>query len=116
MTDSNSYTAQRTALRFRILGLRNQLSRENRETMNEGLLERVLSLSLIRQKNRYFVYCNYQSEVATRGLIDHLLRAGKIVSVPLADPSTATMQAVVIFNPDSELVPGYKGISEPNPI
>ncbi|MDD2463343.1 MAG: 5-formyltetrahydrofolate cyclo-ligase [Desulfobulbus sp.] len=110
---SESSTSQPTELRRRILTLRNQLTLEERATLDNQLLKRLLEHPALSKKQYFFVYYSYQSEVATGALVEVLLSRGKTVCVPLTDPSTFTMQAVFISNPQKELVPGYKGIPEP---
>jgi 5-formyltetrahydrofolate cyclo-ligase len=111
MTDSPS--SKRQLLRRQILNLRNQLRMEERTQLDRRLCRRALELPVVQNKQRFFVYCSYQSEVATGELIDQLLVMGKTVCVPLSDPATATMQAVLLTCPHTELVSGYKGIPEP---
>jgi len=75
---------------------------------------RLFSLPEILENDSFFVYCSYQTEVATKTLIDRFLAMGKTVSVPLTDPKNSTMDAVVLSDPNKDLIPGYKGIPEPD--
>jgi 5-formyltetrahydrofolate cyclo-ligase len=103
----------RHALRTRYLARRNALSPEQRVNMSERIADLVTGLPIFREKRHFFVYCSYQSEVETMGLLQRCLQAGKTVSVPLACPERSRMLAVAITNPATDLACGYKGILEP---
>ncbi|MBM9613150.1 5-formyltetrahydrofolate cyclo-ligase [Desulfobulbus rhabdoformis] len=104
---------QRSQIRQTFLKRRDLLSETERRDKSEQILKRFLSLSDILQFQHFFIYCNYKSEVNTQELMQRLLALGKTVAVPLTRPKTATMDAVVLTNPEQELVAGYKGIPEP---
>jgi 5-formyltetrahydrofolate cyclo-ligase len=106
-------TSQRAGLRRKMLALRNQLPTDKRAELNSRLCERVLALPPFARQRNIFIYCSYLSEVATGALIDQLLVSGHTVCVPLVQPATSTMQAVALSCPETELVPGYRGIPEP---
>jgi 5-formyltetrahydrofolate cyclo-ligase len=106
---------QKKNLRRRVLALRDHLSATERMTLEKRLLAQILALDAVRDGQVFFIYCNYKTEVSTKELIDQLLLMGKTVCVPLSDPSTTTLQAVVVTNPHTQLIPGYKGIPEPSP-
>lgn len=108
-------TAQRSTLRRRILDQRNGISARERALLDGRILQRILSLPDVQEKTCFFIYCSYQTEVATEPLIEALLAQGKTVTVPLTDAASSTMQAVAIQDPQKELLPGYKNIPEPNP-
>nr|WP_321465789.1 5-formyltetrahydrofolate cyclo-ligase [uncultured Desulfobulbus sp.] len=108
-------TAQRSSLRRRILAVRNGISARDRALLDGRILQRILALSVVQEKTCFFIYCSYQTEVATETLIDALLAQGKTVTVPLTDAVNSSMQAVVVREPKKELFPGYKNIPEPDP-
>lgn len=110
MTDLPS--SQRTFLRRKILALRNQLRSEQRVQLERQFHGHILTLPAVQHKQSFFVYCSYQSEMATGTLIDHLLSRGKTVCIPCTEPTTKIMQAVTISCPHTDLVFGYKGIPE----
>ncbi|MBM9536765.1 5-formyltetrahydrofolate cyclo-ligase [Desulfobulbus alkaliphilus] len=111
MTDHRCMDRQE--LRTRFLTRRNVLSREQRDTMSARIAELVTGLPIFREKNHFFLYCSYQSEVDTMGLLQRCLQAGKIVSVPLTVPGHSRMLAVTVSDPGTDLALGYKGILEP---
>lgn len=108
-------SAQRAELRRCMLEQRGQLSAEQRLQMETALLQRLCGLPAVQEGKVFLVYCSYRSEVGTGTLIDQLLRLGKTVCVPLCDPDTVSMTAVRITDPHRDLLPGYKGIPEPEP-
>lgn len=96
-----------------MLAWRNSLSPETRRQMSARIADAFTSLPLSRQRQIFFIYCGYCSEVATAHLIHRLLAAGKTVAVPRTLPDEAAMLAVRITDPERELAPGYRGIPEP---
>jgi 5-formyltetrahydrofolate cyclo-ligase len=103
----------RQKLRARFLALRNALAPEQRVVMSERITELVTGLPIFREKTHFFMYCSYQSEVQTMGLLQRCLQAGKSVSVPLAVPNQSRMLSVTITDAGTDLFPGHKGILEP---
>ena len=103
----------RHRLRRDSLKKRDQLLKIERDAKDEQLRNRLLSSAEIMRFQNYFIYCSYRTEVDTQVLIDHLLRIGKTVSVPLTRPKKASMDAVLLRDPALDLVAGYKGIPEP---
>jgi 5-formyltetrahydrofolate cyclo-ligase len=81
--------------------------------MSERIADLVTGLAIFREKRHFFMYCSYQSEVETMGLLQRCLQAGKTVSVPLTVPDRSRMLAVAITDPAADLALGYKGILEP---
>lgn len=111
MTD-HRFTDRQT-LRSRFLACRNALSPQQRVVMSERIADLATGLSIFQEKTHFFLYCSYQSEVQTMGLLQRCLQAGKTVSVPLTVPSCSHMLAVTIIDPATDLTPGHKGILEP---
>ena len=106
-------SSTRQTLRQEKLTLRNQVSAAKRAGLEALLIKQLIALPVIADKKSFFVYCSYQSEVGTQGLIEWLLQKGKSVAVPLTDQVSFTMEAVAITDPVEELICGYKGIPEP---
>jgi 5-formyltetrahydrofolate cyclo-ligase len=110
---TNRRCMERNDLRTRYLARRNALSPEQRANMSERIADLVTGLAIFREKRHFFMYCSYQSEVETMGLLQRCLQAGKTVSVPLTVPDRSRMLAVAITDPAADLALGYKGILEP---
>lgn len=106
--------SERKDLRRSILAQRSRLTAKESEVFVHQLLSLLFTLPEIQANNCFFVYCSYKTEVPTKALIDRLLAMDKIVAVPLTDPKNFTMEAVVLSNPDKDLISGYKGIPEPD--
>jgi len=112
MTENQA--AERQLLRRQGLAARALLSPIERVTLSRQIVDSVMRLPVFQEKNSVFIYCSYQSEVETWDLIRRCLAAGKTVCVPLTQPAQSRMSAVVITNPALDLIPGYKGIPEPD--
>lgn len=82
--------------------------------MSRHIVEKLMTLPVF-ERNHFFIYCSYQSEVDTLMLLQRCLAEGKSVSVPLTVPQKSELLAVAITDPAIELSPGYKGIPEPSP-
>lgn len=106
--------AERQLLRRQGLAARALLSPTERATLSRQIVDSVMRLPVFQEKNSVFIYCSYQSEVETWVLIRRCLAAGKTVCVPLTQPAQSRMSAVVITKPALDLIPGYKGIPEPD--
>ena len=107
--------ASRGHLRRTMLALRGDQSSAKRAEWSAQIQARLCGLPQVQQSHAFFVYCGYRSEVATDALLALLLAQGHVVTVPLTDAATSTMQAVRIASPATELIPRYKGILEPDP-
>jgi 5-formyltetrahydrofolate cyclo-ligase len=112
MTENQA--AERQLLRRQCLAARALLSPTERAALSRQIVDSVMRLPVFQEKNSVFIYCSYQSEVETWDLIRRCLAARKTVCVPLTQPAQSRMSAVVITNPALDLIPGYKGIPEPD--
>ena len=113
MTENQS--ADRRQLRLQYLAARAQLPPTARAAQSREIVDSVMGLAVFQETACVFIYCSYQSEVETWELIRRCLAAGKTVSVPLTEPKDSRMSAVVVTDPARDLIPGYRGILEPNP-
>lgn len=104
---------ERRKMRQHFLAIRDRLSLKERAALSARITHSLLSLPLFSVKQVFFIYCHYQSEVATMALLDHCLECGKTVGVPLCQPEKSLMRAVGIADVQSDLIAGYKGIPEP---
>jgi 5-formyltetrahydrofolate cyclo-ligase len=107
--------SDRQTLRSRYLVQRSELSPADRRSLSARIAETLMTLSIFREKSRFFIYCNYHSEVETTALLIQCLTAGKVVAVPLTVPEQKHLSAVQITDPVTDLSRGYKGIPEPKP-
>ena len=112
---NENQATKRLLLRRQYLAARGQLSPAERVVFSRKIVDSVMGLPVFQEMARVFIYCSYQSEVETWELIRRCLSAGKTVSVPLTEPRESRMLAVVVNDPARDLIPGYRGIPEPNP-
>ncbi|MBW2659388.1 MAG: 5-formyltetrahydrofolate cyclo-ligase [Deltaproteobacteria bacterium] len=107
MTDSSQ-------LRKEILAARNRLTAAEIKEKSGAIQDNLLGLEEIITAKNIFSYVSFRSEVATLELINSLLNKGKIVTVPITRIKEKRLDAIRITNPESDLVPGYCDIPEPN--
>ena len=100
-------------LRQHILSRRDALSREEQFRCSRLITKRAIALKQLTAADTIFVYVNFRSEVSTRFLIAHLLKAGKKVTVPVTLVREKRLVPVAIHDPEKDLVPGYCSILEP---
>ena len=92
---------------------RDKLSSIEQRDLGQLIMDRVLSMAKFQSAATVFIYVDFRSEVATRPLIDHMLKCGKKVVVPVTLVQNKDLLAVSITDPDKELAPGYCSIPEP---
>jgi len=100
-------------LRKDTLALRNLLPRDEQLQSSKIILKRLLDLGQFQSAKTVFTYVDFRSEVVTHPLIDHMLRCGKKVGVPVTLLHEKDLLTVAISDPDRELAPGYCSIPEP---
>lgn len=103
----------RSALRRRILHLREQLAPEERSSKSAVITGRFLALPFLAPGCNIFCYVHFRSEVETLPLIRLCLNHGFRVSVPRVVENGHGLLACTIKDPDRDLLPGYCGIPEP---
>lgn len=98
-------------LRNQYLQYRNALTKEERRTKSNKILETLSSWECFEQAESILTYCNYRSEVVTTPWIDTLLAEGKKkVYVPKVDGMDIRFFQVTSME---QLKDGYQGILEP---
>lgn len=100
-------------LRKEILAARNAQSAEEIRDKSSIICDKMLTLPEIRNSSSIFLYVSFRSEVETISLLQQLIDAGKIVSVPITYVKAPRLDAIRITNPEKDLVPGYCNIPEP---
>lgn len=86
------------------------LTKNEKEAIDKKISENFLSLDLLRKK--VFVYVSFGDEIETRGIIEHFIKDGCEVCVPLCREK-GEMEAKRIESL-SELAVGKYGILEPH--
>ncbi|MCL2457243.1 MAG: 5-formyltetrahydrofolate cyclo-ligase [Desulfobulbus sp.] len=105
---------ERGQMRKTIVARRDRLSPADRLAKSERIAASLLTHLVLRHKKIIFIYCHFRSEVQTTLVIDHCLKQGKTVCVPVSVPEGSDMVAVTINDPACDLAPGYQGIPEPS--
>ena len=77
MTDKN-------ALRMVMKSVRDALAADERAKASDQIRQRAIDLPELRSADGVFIYVSFRSEVQTHALIEDLLAAGKVVTVPHA--------------------------------
>jgi 5-formyltetrahydrofolate cyclo-ligase len=106
---------ERHSLRKQILGARDLLGARERHEKSRAAMQNFWSLPEIKHWSTLFIYVNFRSELETFELIQRCLNQGKRVAVPLVEASAVSMIPRLIQDPETDLVPGYYGIPEPDP-
>ena len=97
--------------RERMKRLRKELSNEEREKKNKAIRDCLLKFMEEQEKNWFFPFVSYGTEVDTLELIRIVLEEGKMqVAVPRVEGKD--MDFYVIHSME-DLQPGYQGIPEP---
>jgi 5-formyltetrahydrofolate cyclo-ligase len=61
------------------------------------------------------LYVNQQCEVPTKRIIEECYNYDKIVILPAFNPEKTSIKLMKVDNPKKDLIPGPRGILEPNP-
>ncbi len=102
----------RTALRRRILRLRDQIPADERAAKSAAIAATLERLPAVASAGVIFAFVAYRSEPATLPLIRRWLRQGKTVAVPRTIPGSH-IEPRLLTNPDAQLEPGFCSIPEP---
>jgi len=99
------------ALRSHFLTLRVELSTSEKQEIDKGITDRILSSRQYLEAESIFIYVSTSAEIDTHVILMDALKAGKTVCVPLCGRA-GEMTARRILSLDS-LSPGKHGILEP---
>lgn len=99
-------------MRNKFMNKRENLSKEEVEFKSKKIVNKFLETDFYNNSKKIFVYVSYKNEIETHNLIKKMLKDNKTVYVPVPDPKTKEMEAVLIdkFN---DLTEGAYGILEP---
>jgi 5-formyltetrahydrofolate cyclo-ligase len=106
---------ERQALRRLILAARDAMPAMDRGRRSRIIFEHLWLLPEFARADLIFSYVAFRSEVETVPLIRRCLAAGKQVAVPLTRSRPPRLEAYRLLDVDRDLVPGYRGIPEPDP-
>jgi 5-formyltetrahydrofolate cyclo-ligase len=102
----------KAAARAEALRRRDAIPSPVRKIKDSLIRERLVGLPEFERAKSVLLYASFRSEVATAGIAEDALRAGKRVAMPRCEPETETL----VFHAAQsleELSPGYMGIPEP---
>jgi len=85
------------------------------QAKSAAICERVLRLPVFATARKVFAYVSRGNEVATHGLIQQLLAAGREVGVPMFDATRDGYSASLVREFPGDLAPGKLDILEPKP-
>jgi 5-formyltetrahydrofolate cyclo-ligase len=101
-------------IRHQTLKNRNKLSEKERDEKSAAILERLFSFANFLEAKVVLFYVATKSEVATEEMIRKSFAHEKIVIVPWTDTKNRQLIPFKIEDFDRDLLPGYKGILEPD--
>ncbi|MEG0980001.1 MAG: 5-formyltetrahydrofolate cyclo-ligase [Oscillospiraceae bacterium] len=103
---------EKKRMRQHYKSVRDNLSLDEKDILDEKLLRKVTQLWSYREENLLITYVSTGSEVDTRELIKFALADGKKVAVPRCIENTRDMEFYLIKSFD-DLAPGSFGVMEP---
>lgn len=106
-------------IRKEIIKARKNMSQDEWQEKSGQILSKLTGLSCYKRAKRILVYCSYNNEADTNGIIKESLNLGKEVYVPkvIADDNNDIKYGVMFFyriNDTAQLTEGYMGIPEPD--
>ena len=105
---------QKKEIRRQALERRKKLSEKEWAEKNAIIFERLFSFANFLEAKVVLFYVSTNKEVATEQMIRKSLAHEKIVVVPWTDTESRQILLFRIGDFDQDLLPGYKGILEPN--
>lgn len=105
----------RDQLRKTILGRRDLLPPAERREKSRAVAQRLWALPAFDRSANLLAYVNFRSEVETLPIIGQCLARGKEICVPLTLTRERRLAIYRLTDPESDLIPGYCDIPEPDP-
>ncbi len=81
----------------------------------QGIEQRLFEFANFLEARIALLYVSGEHEVPTSGIIKRAFDYQKIVVLPVFDPGRRKITVFKIDHPDKDLVPGPRGVAEPNP-
>ncbi len=103
------------ALRERILRARDALPAAERLHAGAVIAAAIAAQAEFRAAGTVLLALSFRSEWDTRALLGAALEAGKTVVAPRVDAASRMLEPRRVTDPDFDLAPGFRGISEPLP-
>ena len=103
------------SIRNEVLAARDGLNPMIREMLSNTIYDNIINLDIFTNSRIVFLYSAFRNEVDTIELIEYCLRTGKKVALPCSYMSGGMPKMDFYYiNSRTDLVPGYKGILEPD--
>ncbi len=99
-------------IRDKLLEKRNSITSEAREIKEAAIEKRLLASDDFKKAGNILFYASFQTEVDTLNCLQHAIKLGKKVALPLVDSKKRELRLYWIKD-ISELVSGYMNIPEP---
>lgn len=112
---AQSLHERKAVLRALVIGERDALPATVRAELSSGITEILTAMPSYREAKTVLLTSSFGSEVATGGLIDKTLAAGKVLVLPLVNKRARMLELYAVGDPSSELARGTYGIAEPRP-
>lgn len=102
-------------IRKRMIEGRNAMSPREIAQKSASITEKLCSLRQYAAAGTVTVYMSYRNEVSTEAFIQRCLLQGKRVAIPkVRTVPTLALELYEIKDVENDVLPGYKGIPEPN--
>ncbi|ABO51386.1 5-formyltetrahydrofolate cyclo-ligase [Desulforamulus reducens MI-1] len=102
-------------IRKKVLEVRSALKKSEVADKSSVIVERLVSFEPYRRAKTIMVYLDFRKEVKTESLINHALRSGKRVTVPVVNAVDRSMTPSLLVDFPGDLSIGSYGILEPAP-
>ncbi|TBV83302.1 MAG: 5-formyltetrahydrofolate cyclo-ligase [Desulfobulbaceae bacterium] len=106
---------KRRVLRQEKLAARDALSLAQRRDKSAAIHAALPRLEPVRRATVIMVYLHFRSEVETLPALQHHLPPHCRLAAPLTRVDEKTLDVYLLTDPDQQLRPGYRGITEPDP-
>jgi len=99
-------------IRDKLLKRRDAIPPEAKNTKEIAIEKRLISLDVFQAAQCILMYVSFRSEVATRRLLDDIIKSGKKLVLPVVDASHKVLTLYEVKD-TAHLRPGFMGIPEP---
>lgn len=102
-------------IRKKMIGLRNEMSIREIAEKSAAITRWLCSLKQYADARTVTAYMSYRNEVSTEAFIRTCLSQGKRVAIPkVRKVPDLALELYEVKDVDKDVIPGYKGIPEPN--
>ena len=105
----------KSTIRKEVLGQRDIMSPMVKEMLCNTITDNLINLKEFDDSNILFIYSSFRNEVDTIEIIEYCLSRGKKIALPCSYMTNGTPKMEFYYiNSRTDLVPGFKGILEPD--